>query len=96
MRQFSVCRLKKCGSGTSNRIVLQHDLRARIVAPLLSLTESDQIGRIAPEVVFEGRRYRLCLYELMTVDLAALDELPGAVDAHDLVMRGVDQIFAGI
>ncbi|TDR88103.1 CcdB protein [Enterovirga rhinocerotis] len=102
MRQFSVCRLKGRSGTLSGRlvVVLQHDLlsdlRTRIVAPLLSLTEADAIGRIAPEVAFGGRRYRLCLYELMTIDISSLSEPSGTVDVHDAVMRGIDQIFAGV
>lgn len=100
MRQFSVCRIRRASRQAGRLVVvLQHDqledLRTRIVAPLLDLTESAPVDHLAPEVTFDNRRYRISFHKMATIDVRDLEAV-GLLDVHDPLMRAVDLIFAGV
>jgi len=101
MRQFSVCRVKRPARGRLGQLVviLQHDqlqdIRTRIVAPLLGLDASAPVDHLAPEVVFDGRRYRISFHKMATLDTRDLEPV-GRLEIQPLLMRAVDLIFAGI
>lgn len=80
-------------------LILQHDqledLKTRIVAPLLDLDESAPVEKLAPQLEFDGRSYRVSFHKMATVDVRDL-EFVGKLDCHDLLMRANDLIFAGV
>lgn len=104
MRQFDVCRLRlvsKAQATPAFFLVLQADLLdavdACVVAPVVGVEALPTLGKLRPELMVEGRTYRVIVDRLSVLrrkDIGAA--ITSAKDREWDIRPALNQVFAGV
>jgi toxin CcdB len=82
-------------------IELQDDrvrvVRSVVVAPLLVFDPRDDLGRLTPQMYFEGERFLVSVAELFAMDKSRLGPVVVNLESErERIIAAIDMLFTGI
>ena len=98
-RQFDVCLLQGSRRNSAMIIILQHDrfadLKTRIVAPLISITQVQAATTVNPLIEVSGQSYLIAFNQISTVLHSEIGPISSAQDRYSDFISAIDMIFTG-